>query len=297
LSRLDAYLEEKRLAVEKALLRFLPGESEPPARLNQAIRYSVLAGGKRIRPILAIAAAEACGGTEDRVMHAASALEMIHTYSLIHDDLPCMDDDDLRRGRPTNHKVFGEAMAVLAGDALQALAFRLLAENAKVPGVNPAAAAEAAAVVAEAAGSRGMVGGQAADIMAEGRRVEEADVVFIHQRKTEALIRASVLAGAIISGADSHVRQRMSDYGGNLGLLFQVVDDILNVEGDVLRMGKSVGSDEARGKATYPAAVGLDEAKRRAGQLASRARDSLAGLPGKTDVLADLADFVLKRES
>ena len=297
MSRLEDYLQEKKSSVEKALLRYLPGESEPPLRIHQAMRYSVLAGGKRVRPILAIAAAEACGAGEDRVMPTACALEMIHTYSLIHDDLPCMDDDDLRRGRPTNHKVFGETMAVLAGDALQALAFRLVADNANVPGVDPAAAAEAGALIAASAGSMGMVGGQAADILAEGRQVEEADVAFIHERKTGALIRASVLSGAIVAGADKAFRQKIAAYGESLGLLFQVVDDILNVEGDGSRMGKSVGSDKALGKATYPAVVGLAEAKRRAQMLAVRARESLATLGGKTDILSDLADYVLKRES
>ncbi len=290
-------MTDRRVLVEAALDRLLPAADLPPARLHEAMRYSVAAGGKRIRPLLVIAAAEACGSTAETVMPAACALECIHTYSLIHDDLPCMDDDDLRRGKPTSHKVYGETVAVLAGDALQAHAFKLLADNARVPGVSPAAAAEAAGVVAEAASSLGMVGGQAADWMAEGRAVTEADVLFIHRNKTGALIRASVLAGAILAGADAAKRAALTGYGEGLGLLFQIVDDVLNVEGDPAKLGKAVGSDAAHGKATFPAVAGLERSKSRAAALLAETKASIHSLNGHSSVLSGIADLVLSRSS
>jgi geranylgeranyl diphosphate synthase type II len=259
--------------------------------------YSVLAGGKRVRPLLAIAAAEACGAPSSRVMPSACALEFIHTYSLIHDDLPCMDNDSMRRGRPTNHKVFGETLAVLAGDALLAHAFMLIGGNAKVEGVSPAAVAEVTALVGEAASSLGMVGGQAADWMAEGREVGEADVLFIHRKKTGALIRASVMTGAILGGGNKDVREALSNYGETLGLLFQIVDDCLNVEGDPVALGKAAGSDAARRKATYPAVAGLAPAKARAEALLGEARSALAVLDGRSGILAGIAEFTLRRAS
>ena len=295
MDRLKRYLKTRRQSVESALKRAMPPRSLAPAKLHAAMAYSVFAGGKRVRPILAIAAAEACGGTARKVMPAACALELIHTYSLIHDDLPCMDDDDLRRGKPTNHKVFGETLAVLAGDALLAHAFRLIGDNARVKGVKPAAVVETTRIVAEAVSSLGMVGGQAADCLAEGKRAREKDVEFIHAKKTAALIRASVLAGAVLAGAGRKARVRLARYGEKLGLLFQVVDDILNVEGDPRRLGKAAGSDAKHRKATYPAAVGLKGAKRRAAKLLGEARASLKGLGDRTRPLADLAEYVLRR--
>lgn len=296
-SDLDRWMTDRRALVESALDRLLPPASRPPTRLHEAMRYSVDAGGKRIRPLLVIAAAEACGGTAEAVLPAACALECIHTYSLIHDDLPCMDDDDLRRGKPTNHKVFGETLAVLAGDALQAHAFKLLADNAKVPGISPAAAAEATAIVAEASSSAGMVGGQAADWLAEGRAVSEDDVLFIHRNKTGALIRASVLAGAVLAGAEPARRAALTGYGEGLGLLFQIVDDVLNVEGDPAKLGKAVGSDAAHGKATFPAVAGLEKSKARAAALLAETKASIASLNGRSSVLTGIADLVLSRSS
>jgi len=296
-SSLSAWMEARRVEVEEALGRFLPSVVEPPVRLHEAMTYSVMAGGKRIRPLLAIAAAEACGSSAARVMPSACALEFIHTYSLIHDDLPCMDNDDLRRGRPTNHKVFGETIAVLAGDALLAHAFKLIGENAQVEGVPAGAAAEVTALVGEAASSLGMVGGQAADWMAEGRKVSESDVVFIHRRKTGALIRASVLTGAILAGADANVRAALSHYGEATGLLFQIVDDVLNVEGDPVALGKAAGSDAARRKATFPAVAGLDRAKARGQDLLVEATSALGILNGRSGILAGIAEFALRRES
>ncbi len=281
--------------MERALEGFLPAEDLPPARLHAAMAYSVRAGGKRIRPILVIAAAEACGAPAARVMPTACALELIHTYSLIHDDLPCMDDDDLRRGKPTNHKVFGETLAVLAGDALLAHAFALIGGNAREEGVGPGAVAEVARLVGEAASSLGMAGGQAADWLAEGREVTEEEVTFIHRMKTGALIRASVLSGAVLAGAAPGPRAALSRYGESLGLLFQIVDDILNVEGSAAAMGKATGSDARRRKATFPSVVGLPAAKARAERLLAEARKAAAELGNAGATLGGLAEFVLAR--
>ena len=297
MSTLAAWMESRRAEVEDALKRSLPSVAAPPTRLHEAMHYSVMAGGKRIRPLLAIAAAESCGSSSTRVMPAACALELIHTYSLIHDDLPCMDDDDLRRGRPTNHKVFGETMALLAGDALLAHAFKLVGENALVDGVSPRAVADVTALVGEAASSLGMVGGQAADWMAERREVAEDDVLFIHRKKTGALIRASVMTGAILGGADAPARGALSSYGESLGLLFQIVDDILNVEGDPAALGKAAGSDAARHKATYPAVAGMAKAKARGEALLAEACGALKSLNGRAGPLRELAAFTLRRES
>jgi geranylgeranyl diphosphate synthase type II len=294
---LEDYLAEKKRAVEQALRELLPPEKSPPARLHEAMAYSVFAGGKRIRPILVIAAAEACGGRQGNVMPAACALELIHTYSLIHDDLPCMDDDALRRGKPTSHKVFGEALAVLAGDALLTHAFRLLAENAQIKPVKLEAGVEAIAVVAEAASSSGMVGGQAVDCMAQGHLSREEDVLAMHRLKTGALLRAAVVSGAVLAGAPPEERAALTRYGESLGLLFQIVDDILNVEGDKRAMGKATGTDEKKRKATYPAAAGLQRAKERAKELCEEAKRALVPVRGDTEVLRGLADYVRGRES
>jgi len=301
--KIEDYLAEKGRAVEAALRALLPPVTELPARLHEAMAYSVLSGGKHVRPVLVIAAAEACasdeacGATAEKVMPTACALECIHAYSLIHDDLPCMDDDDLRRGKPTNHKVFGEAMAVLAGDALQAHAFKLIADNARIPGVSPESVVRVTALVAEAASSLGMVGGQAADCLAEGRKSTEAEVEFIHARKTGALIQASVMAGAELAGAGEAAKKALEAYGGKLGLLFQVTDDILNVEGDPASMGKAAGSDEELEKASYPRVAGLERARERARTLAREAGEALAPLGTRGETLGALARFVLERRT
>jgi len=292
---LSAYLEARRRLVEEALAKALPVPSGPAKRLDESMAYSLTAGGKRIRPILVIAAAEACGASADRVMPAALAFEYLHTYSLIHDDLPCMDDDALRRGKPTNHTVYGETIAVLAGDALQAEAFRLMAENVAVQGIDPAAAVEAVRIFAEGSGPRGMVGGQAVDWLAEGRTVTEEEVLFIHRHKTGALIHAAVAVGAVLAGAPPAIRAALETYGDRLGLLFQIVDDILNVEGDAAAMGKATGSDAARHKATYPSVAGLPAAKARAETLLGEARGALAPLGASSATLGDLAEYVLRR--
>jgi len=256
------YLQEKRQLVDQLLDRHLPSAAVEPRSLHAAMRYSVMAGGKRLRPILALTAYEYCGGditSEDRLIHyAAAALEMVHTYSLIHDDLPCMDDDDLRRGKPTCHKKFGEAVAVLAGDALHDLAFGLIAQTGS---------AQAVTELAQAIGTGGMLGGQIADVEAEGRDVSRDDIVYIHKRKTAALIRCSVRLGAILAGADTKLLSRLTTYGEKVGLAFQIIDDILDIEGNRKLLGKNTGSDRKKQKATYPKVMGLEQAHRDAEQL------------------------------
>jgi geranylgeranyl diphosphate synthase type II len=256
------YLKERRQLIDGLLDKYLPSEESEPKSLHEAMRYSVMAGGKRLRPILALAACEYCGGnveSEDNPIHfAAAALEMVHTYSLIHDDLPCMDDDDLRRGIPTCHKKFGEAVAILAGDALHDLAFSLMARTGST---------QAVAELAQAIGTDGMLGGQIADVEAEGRDIARDDIINIHTKKTAALIRCSVRLGAILAGADAKLLSRLTRYGEKVGLAFQIIDDILDIEGDQKLMGKNTGSDRKKLKATYPQVVGLDQARRDASQL------------------------------
>ena len=284
--------------MDEALDRYLPLADELPISLHKAMRYSVFAGGKRVRPILLLAACEAVGGDLNRAMPAACAMEMIHTYSLIHDDLPAMDDDDFRRGNPTNHKVFGEAIAILAGDALLTEAFVLMS-NPEYSG-----AAEVSRLlpvineIARCAGSHGMVGGQVVDMESEGKPdVDLATVQYIHTHKTGALIKASVKAGALLGGADETDLAAMTRFGEAVGLAFQIADDILDIEGTTEEIGKDAGSDEARGKATYPAIVGLAEAKQRAGELVGMALKALAGFDAKADPLREIAKYTVYRKS
>jgi geranylgeranyl diphosphate synthase type II len=300
---LAAYLEARARAVDAALDAALPPESAPPPTLHRAMRYSVFAGGKRIRPVIALAAAEAVlGGDAERAaaaMPVAVALELIHTYSLVHDDLPAMDDDSLRRGRPTNHKVFGEAGAILAGDAMLTEAFRVLAEAPPPPGVAPEAHAArllaATAEVARAAGAAGMVGGQMADLESEGRPVSLADVEFIHTRKTAALIAAAAVGGGLAVGAEPAQVAALRRYGAAAGLAFQIADDILDVEGEVGALGKGTGGDAAAGKATYPAVIGLAASKARAATLAAEAAAAAATFGPAGAPLAALARFIVTR--
>ena len=293
---LVAYLEERRATVDAALDRVLPPESAPPTNIHRSMRYSVLAPGKRLRPILVIAGAEAVGGRADDVLDTACALELIHAYSLIHDDLPAMDDDDYRRGRLTNHKVFGEAMAILAGDALLTLAFRLVAGNAaRVAG--PAVVGAVVTEVADAAGTDGMVGGQVVDIESEGKTISPEMLDYIHLRKTAALIRASLRVGALLVGGSAPQVDAISRAGGSLGLAFQIVDDILDVEGNLAELGKSAGSDERKQKATYPALHGLPTSKRRARELIDETKRMLEPLGPAADPIRTLADYVLERRS
>jgi len=293
---LKSYLNERCQLVDQALDRVLPEGNELPASLHGSMRYSVFAGGKRVRPVLMLAACETVGGQVAAALPAACAMEMIHTYSLIHDDLPAMDDDDFRRGNPTNHKVYGEATAILAGDALLTEAFILLSRDEE--GSDPAARLKVIHEIAGASGSRGMVGGQVVDMESEGKgEIDLATLSYIHTHKTGALIRASVRAGAILGGASAESLHALTRYGEAIGLAFQIADDILDVEGTTEELGKDAGSDQARGKATYPALVGLEASKARAQELVQMALDALASFDERAEPLRAIASYIVKRKS
>ncbi len=296
--RLSAFLEEARRRVDEALARFLPevgGGPDPacPPRLAEAMRYSVLGGGKRLRPILALMAAEACGADPVEALPSACALEMVHTYSLIHDDLPAMDDDDLRRGRPTCHRAFDEATAILAGDGLLTLAFEVVVRHTRPPD----AAAACVRILAEAAGPEGMVGGQMADLEAEGRADGTVDALeAIHRRKTGALLRAPLRMGAAVARAPESVDRALDHYGRCVGLAFQIVDDLLDVQGDEAKMGKRVGKDLGLGKWTYPGLLGVEGSRRKARQLAEEADAALGPLGERGARLRALAWHLVERD-
>jgi len=294
---LDRYLRERAVIVERALAETV-ATGDGPGRLFEAMRYSLLAGGKRLRPVLALAACEAVGGSPEAAIGFACAIEMIHTYSLIHDDLPCMDDDDLRRGRPTNHKVYGEAIATLAGDGLLTDAFAVLARSALGPKarISSRVALEAVAELAEAAGSAGMVGGQVIDLLGEGRAMELRELEYLHRKKTGALFVAAVCCGARIGGADHLQLEALREYAKAFGLAFQVVDDLLDVEESAEKMGKRTHKDEARGKATYPSLLGVDRSWELTRELARRAHAALAGFDHRADPLRMLATFAVERK-
>ncbi|MFN8058917.1 MAG: farnesyl diphosphate synthase [Vicinamibacterales bacterium] len=317
MTTLDAYLRATRTRVDAALTARLPRPPSCPAALADAVRYSVMAGGKRLRPILTLATAEAILGDADRAaalaIPAACALEFIHTYSLIHDDLPAMDDDDLRRGQPTSHVVFGEALAILAGDALLTEAFVLLAtEPASEDPAVVACRLRTIARIAEAAGAGGMVGGQVLDLAAEERpgagheargaglpstsESGEERLRRIHAAKTGALIRAAVVSGGIMAGADERQVEAVDGYATHVGLAFQIIDDVLDVEGEAATLGKTAGKDEAAGKLTYPSLFGVDGSRRLADEAVVRAKAALAegGIRGR---LAEIADYVVRRSS
>jgi geranylgeranyl diphosphate synthase, type II len=291
------YLQEQKALVDEALARYLPGEEHYPPAIFQAMRYSVFAGGKRVRPILAIAAAEALGGTATDVLPLACALECIHTYSLIHDDLPALDDDDYRRGRLTNHKVFGEANAILAGDALLTFAFELMGDARHWPQFVPERVVQVMHEVAYAIGTFGMIGGQVVDLQMEGQDIDLPALQYIHAHKTGALIRTSVRSGGILGGGSPAAVEALTHYGTHIGLAFQIMDDILDVRGDEQLMGKALRKDDARRKATYPRLVGLAESEVRA-QAAVTASIAALGIIGERGaVLRDLAHFIIARES
>jgi len=294
---LSDYLEKQRQLIEKALVGVLPAASARPITIHAAMRYSLLGGGKRLRPLLVLAAAEAIGSERAKdlpsVLPAACAVELIHTYSLIHDDLPCMDDDDLRRGRPTSHKVYGEGVAVLAGDALLTRAFALLSE------ITPAKRYPLSLLLQEtamAAGSLQLIAGQVADLEAEGRKLKIADVRFIHERKTAAMIVLSLRLGAMIAGASPRQLEALTDFGNSLGLAFQILDDILDVTATSEQLGKSAGKDLKASKATYPAVIGLEASRKEAvkqTRAALRALDPLGAHGGR---LRELGEWLLKRQ-
>jgi geranylgeranyl diphosphate synthase, type II len=290
---LKIYLRERAREVDAALDRLLPKASVKPATIHRAMRYSLFAGGKRMRPVLCLAAAEACAEGDGNALVAACAVECVHTYSLIHDDLPCMDDDDFRRGRPTSHKVFGEAIAVLAGDALLTLAFEILAAIRESRRYQ---LKDFMAELAFAAGSKQLIAGQVADLEGEGRRSSRAELRFIHQCKTAAMIVASVKLGAMAANAAPEELVAFARFGHSLGLAFQVIDDILDITQTSEKLGKSAGKDVAAQKITYPALIGLDAARKEARRLTASARKALEPFGMRVTRLRQLADYLLARE-
>lgn len=295
---LKLYLNERCALVDEALDRFLPKETDLPHSVHKAMRYSVFAGGKRVRPILMLAACETVGGDSRCAVPAACAMEMIHTYSLIHDDLPAMDDDDFRRGNPTNHKVFGEAIAILAGDALLTEAFKLASDIRFAEGCTPSGLLAVIHEIAVCAGSAGMVGGQVVDMESEGRKdLDLPTVQYIHTHKTGALIKASVVAGALLGGASGQILAAVTRYGEAAGLAFQIADDILDIEGTTEEIGKDSGSDQARGKATYPAVIGLAAAKEAALGMMDEAMRALKIFGIEADPLREIARYIVQRKN
>src|SRR5205809_5550547 len=288
---LREYLAQQQRLVDAELDRLVPPETALPATIHRAMRYSLFAGGKRIRPILCIEAARAAADDCHGVVTAACSMELIHTYSLIHDDLPAMDNDDYRRGKLTNHKVFGDAIAVLAGDALLTLAFRLIADNADLVS-DPRVIRDVVAEIADAAGTVGMVGGQVMDIESEGKAISAETLEYIHRHKTAALIRASLRVGARLAGGDAKAVAAITEAGGDLGLAFQIVDDILDVEGSLEELGKTAGSDERKQKATYPGIHGRDASRRQAKMLIDRAKERLGVFGQRSAPLLALPDHV-----
>ena len=293
MSTLKKYLDARVKLIDRALDRHLPRAAAKPATLHKAMRYSLFAGGKRLRPVLCLAAAEACGGEFENALPHACAVECIHTYSLIHDDLPCMDDDDFRRGQPTSHKVFGEGVAVLAGDALLTIAFEILAraqETARHP------MHTLIHELAVASGSHWLIGGQVADLEGEGKKLGGDELKFIHRAKTAALLTTSIRLGAMSANAGHGKLRDLTQFGQALGLAFQVIDDILDVTQTSEKLGKSAGKDVAAQKATYPAIFGLEKSRKEAHRLTAQARAALKPFGKKGETLNALADYLLKRD-
>ena len=295
--QLKEYLAGRKALIDATLDGLLPDEELCPPVIFQAVRYSLLAGGKRLRPILCLAAAEAVGGDSKTILPVACALEYIHTYSLIHDDLPAMDNDDYRRGRLTAHKVFGEDIAILAGDALLTDAFHLLTRKELMPGIPPEYILTVTAEIAAAAGWFGMVGGQVLDVRSEGKKVDLETLQQIHRLKTGELIRVSLRSGAILSGASTEMTASLSDYGRQIGLAFQIADDILNVEGDRVLLGKQTGSDAARRKVTFPSLLGIEASRAHAESLIKEALKSLASFDDRAAPLRLITGYILERKS
>jgi geranylgeranyl diphosphate synthase type II len=290
---LKTYLNAMAAETDAALDRFLPKEKERPSTIHAAMRYSVFAGGKRLRPILCIAAAEACGGDFADALPPACAVELMHTYSLVHDDLPAMDDDDLRRGRPTCHKVFGEGMAVLCGDALLTEAFIVLSQTAPTKRYG---AREYVSELALTGGSKKLIGGQVLDLEGEGKKLTKKDLIRIHEAKTAALLTASLRLGAMTANAKPEKLEAVTDFGYHLGLAFQVVDDILDVTQSTEVLGKTAGKDEKVEKATYPSVIGLDASRKEAAKLTAKAMAALEPFGKKGHPLREIAESMLERE-
>lgn len=288
------YWSTRQKKVDAALNRYLPPATTKPATIHQAMRYSIFAGGKRLRPVICLATAEVLQGKIDDALPLACAVECIHTYSLIHDDLPCMDNDDFRRGKPTSHKVFGEAMAVLAGDALLTIAFEIAASCKSNPRYSHATIIHEIAV---ASGSQALIGGQVADAEGEGKKISPAQLRYIHENKTAALIASSIRLGAMSACATPKQLKKLTEFGQSLGLAFQVIDDILDVTQTTEKLGKSAGKDLKAQKATYPALLGLEKAKKEADRLTAKARAALKPFGKNAKPLEAIADFLLNRES
>jgi geranylgeranyl diphosphate synthase type II len=290
---LKSYLVSRQKLIDRALDRYLPKESIKPRTIHKAMRYSLFAGGKRLRPILCLAAAEACGGRVGDALPLACALECIHTYSLIHDDLPSMDNDDFRRGRPTCHKVFGDGMAVLAGDGLLTIAFEIVSRARPTPRYNMSILVRETAV---AAGSQKLIAGQVADLEAEGRKANRAQLRYIHENKTAAILTTSVRLGAMSANANTRQLHSITRFGRGLGLAFQIIDDILDVTQTSEMLGKSAGKDIVAKKATYPAVIGLEKSRAEARRLTRQSHDALSMFGKKAESLHALANYLLERE-
>ncbi|MDF0652830.1 MAG: polyprenyl synthetase family protein [Nitrospira sp.] len=291
------YLEQKRVEVDRFLDQVAPPAVVPPTTLHDGLRYSLMAGGKRIRPILTIAAAEAIGATAPGLLPVACSLELIHTYSLIHDDLPSMDNDDFRRGKPTNHKVYGEAMAILAGDALLTMAFDLISRPDLMKGCDPVRQVRIIQELASGSGSMGMVGGQVFDIQAENQDIDLSTLQNIHKHKTGMLIRAAVRMGAIAAGATDRQLHDLTGYAEDIGLAFQIADDVLNVTGTREELGKNPNTDAERGKKTYPTFYGVEGAKKLADDCVARAINRLSSFGPPADPLREIARYITARKN
>ena len=289
------YLSEGKKLIDERMLSFLPQGKAYPESIHEAMRYSLLAGGKRLRPVLLMAAAEAVGGDRHTILPFAIAAELIHTYTLIHDDLPALDNDDLRRGKPTNHKVFGEAIAILAGDALLTQAFIIMTRAAGMETVPPECILKATHEMAGALGSTGMIGGQVVDLESEGKRINSETLEYIHIYKTGFLIRACIRCGGVLSQASKGQLSSLSSFGAHIGLAFQIIDDILDITGDQEKLGKDIGSDLTKNKATYPALYGLEESKRKAEELVEESIDCLNEFDDRADPLREIARFFVQR--
>lgn len=291
------YLSERRLEIDRLLHSYLPGSKCAPPLLHEAMRYSLFAGGKRIRPILCIAACEAVGGRSVVALPFASAIELIHTYSLVHDDLPAMDDDTYRRGKLTNHKMFGESTAILVGDALLTAAFTMIAEKGLASAISPKKILRVMLELGSASGSVGMVGGQLNDIEAQGKEdLTLEKLKRIHTHKTGVLIRASVRIGGIIGGAGPKKLSQLTSFGEKIGLAFQIADDVLDVEGEEEKLGKPVGQDESKGRCTYPALMGVTRAKKEATVLVEEALTEIKPFGPEADPIRQIAMFIIDRE-
>lgn len=293
---IPGYLSDRRRVVDEYLSSVMDLREPTFDRMVESMRYSLFAGGKRVRPILALAACEAVGGPIERALPAAAALELMHTYTLIHDDLPAMDDDDFRRGRPTNHKVYGEALALLAGCGLLSLAFEIVARQATAGGIPHERATRAIELLADAIGWRGVIGGQSIDIESTGSAIGVERVRSIAHYKTATLITASVKVGAIAGGGSEEKVDALGRYGLAIGLAFQVADDILNVVGDAAKLGKGIGTDAEAGKTTFPAVMGLDAARAFAAELLADALSALEGFGTEADPLRGIAEYVVNRD-